>query len=127
MASPCLDLWDQWDPEDLLDHLDHPAPKDSKDTKESLANPVQPVQWVHVVQLDLPERTVMMVIPVNLVALVSAEPPDLRVHVASPELLDFLAPRDTEATTVWMAQRVKLVPLAPRVRLVPLVKMVFPV
>lgn len=120
----CLDPWAQWVPEELPAQLAHQVLKDSRDTKENQANLVHLVQWVHVVLLAPLARMVMMVNMAKLAVPATVVPLALRVLVASPELPDFQASRDTEVTMVWMVLREILDQLAPRVKLAPLVKMV---
>lgn len=78
------------------------ALKVSKDLLVSLVSPDKRVLQVPVVQLALLARLVRMVTLENLEDLVREESLGHRVLVVSLGLLDFLASKAFEDTTVWM-------------------------
>lgn len=122
----CPAPWVLWAPAEPLAPLVLLDPKVSLATLVSLESPEHLVPWVPAVQLAPLERTEMMVSLESLAVPVSAAPLALREAVDSPEPLDFLASRDTEALAVWMERRETVALLDQRERLVSLEKMVLP-
>jgi len=77
-------------------------------------------------QLDQLGNQEVMETLANLARLVSVELQDLRVLVDSPELLVFLASKDTEVTLVWMELRERLELQEPRERVATLERTALP-